>query len=155
MTITGYVRDNGNEIVLEDRVNRLLKAGCEAPIIERSFGNPDSAPRLDHYLSSVKEGDQLLICDIQSLSRNIEVVVKVVTTLRQKKAELRTLDEMLDSSTPEGRLAINVRAAVNQYIWSLPADEAQQLALSDTTPYDVVGQALKSLWKKWHSDSTH
>ena len=150
MIVTGYVRNNGNKFVLEGRLEALNRAGCDDIIIEEAFGIEEPLPLLDRYLKTVNQGDQLVVCDIQSLSRNYRVVVETVDALKKRKAKFRMLQDNLDPSTPEGKLTIRIRAAQCEYIASLSDEEAQRQACSDITEEELASRALDYLEKGRH-----
>lgn len=69
-------------------------------------------PELKKMLEYVREGDTLYIESISRLARSTNDFLFLVQQLQDKKVELVSLKENIDTTTPQGRFVLTVFAAL-------------------------------------------
>ncbi len=112
----GYARTSTIEqqAGFEAQVRDLEEAGCEKLFKEQvsSVGKRD---QLDGAIDFIREGDVLTVTKLDRLARSIPHLVEIMGTIETKGAHLNILDMGMDSSTPTGKLMLNVIGAVGQF----------------------------------------
>lgn len=80
--------------------------------IEKISGKNMVRPELNKMLKYVHEGDILYIESMSRLARNAKDFLSLVQQLQDKKVELVSLKENIDTTTPQGRFILIVFAAL-------------------------------------------
>ena len=114
--IVGLARTSTAEQVagLEAQERKLREAGAERIFSEQASAlGPRAA--LKEALSFVREGDVLLVCEPSRLARSVADLVGIVSMLQRKQVVLRILSMGVDTSTPTGKLMLNLLGAVAQF----------------------------------------
>ncbi|MFN3577123.1 MAG: recombinase family protein [Tabrizicola sp.] len=96
---------------------RLLKAeGCER-IFEEQVSSVDVKARrqLDEALSFVREGDTLVVTKLDRLVRSMAHLVEIRQRLEARGTHLRIIDLNLDTTTPTGKLMLNLLGSVAEF----------------------------------------
>ncbi len=63
----------------------------------------------------VREGDKLIVTKLDRLARSVTDLVAVAGALKRKKVELQILSMNLDTSTPTGKLMLNLLGAIAEF----------------------------------------
>ncbi|MFY9289598.1 MAG: recombinase family protein [Methylorubrum rhodinum] len=112
----GYARTSTLEQAagLEAQVRDLISLGCERIFKEQvsSVGNREG---LSEALSIVREGDALVVTKLDRLARSVPHLGQIIEALATKGVALRILDLGVDTSTPTGKLMLNVLGGVAQF----------------------------------------
>jgi DNA invertase Pin-like site-specific DNA recombinase len=114
--IVGYSRTSTTvqEAGLEAQARDLLKAG-----VEKLFTEETSAvgprPILETALDFVREGDTFTVTKLDRLARSVIDLIKIAKRLEAKHVGLRILDLGIDTTTPSGRLTLNIFGSVAQF----------------------------------------
>ena len=66
-------------------------------------------------LEYIREGDTVYVHDLSRLSRSTSDLLKLVEFFAQKKVDLVSNKENIDSSTPTGKLMLTMIAAINEF----------------------------------------
>jgi DNA invertase Pin-like site-specific DNA recombinase len=102
------------EAGLEAQKKALARAGVEKLFVEqRSSLGP--RPILEAAIEFSREGDVLVATDLSRVARSVSDFCRIQSRLAAKRVELRILDMGMDTSTPTGKLMLNVVAAVAQF----------------------------------------
>src|SRR4051812_26193136 len=120
--LIGYARvskADGSQ-VLDLQRDALAVAGVEAQhiYVDRASGKTDSRPGLDACLKALREGDTLTVWKLDRLGRSLQHLVNTVAGLNARKVGLRVLTgqgAMIDTGTPNGRLAFGIFAAFAEF----------------------------------------
>ena len=67
--------------------------------------------QLEAALEWVREGDKLVVTKLDRLARSVADLVAMTEALKRKKVELQILSMNLDTSTPTGKLMLNLLGA--------------------------------------------
>lgn len=120
MTVYGYARTSTAEQVagLEDQVQKLKAAGCTDQTIFREHQSAvKMAERLAfaEVLGKLKAGDVLTVATLSRIARSITHTLEILAQIEAKGAALNILDLQVNTSTPQGRLQLNLLASIAQF----------------------------------------
>lgn len=114
--LIGYRRSSTSEqIAGYDAQDAALSAtGCT-----KIFGEMTSSlaqrDQLDAALDYVRDGDVLVVCDLTRLCRSVADLVAITERLQAKGVALRILSLNLDTSTPTGKLMLNLLGSIAEF----------------------------------------
>ena len=102
------------------QVKAMVEAGIEKDNIhiEKASGKNRKRPVLEQLLNSklgLRKGDTLYIESFSRLARNTKDLLDIVEELRIKEVELVSLKEKVDTSTPTGKLMLNMLGSIYQF----------------------------------------
>lgn len=72
-------------------------------------------PELSKALEFCREGDTLIVTSLSRFARSISDLWKNLEIIQEKGADLQILDMQLDTSTPTGKLLLNLMGSVYQF----------------------------------------
>ena len=112
----GYARTSTTEQVagLDAQKKELEAAGCQEVFFEQ-VSSVQKRNELDKLLRFIRKGDALVVTKLDRLARSIPDLVKIVETLESKEAPLTILDMNLDTSSPTGKLLLNLVGSIAQF----------------------------------------
>ncbi|WP_328410991.1 recombinase family protein [Nocardia sp. NBC_00403] len=70
----------------------------------------------------MRSGDTLVVPSLDRLGRSLQDLISIVTGLRKRDIEFRSLHEAIDTTTPGGRLVFHAFAALAEFIRELVID---------------------------------
>ena len=114
ITIFGYWRCSTDAQDQERQIRALKDAGCEKIVGDKITGTSNYGDRdsLSKLLEDIKEGDLLILDELNRLGRTMVTMLVEVNRLLEKGVRIKTLDGRLDTTTmPEEiiRLIVGVR----------------------------------------------
>jgi DNA invertase Pin-like site-specific DNA recombinase len=114
--LIGYCRASttGQQAGLEAQRRELNAYGCDE-VFEEQVSSVARRDELERCLKSIRKGDTLVVTKLDRLARSIPDLVRIVGVLEQKGATLNILAMNLDTSTPTGRLLINLVGSIAQF----------------------------------------
>lgn len=114
--LVGYARTSTLEQKAGfDAQRRELKdAGCEK-IFSEQVSSVATRAKLDDALEFIREGDTLVVTKLDRLARSVRNLVNIVERIETKGASLRILAMNFDTSTPTGRLMLNMLGSVAEF----------------------------------------
>lgn len=114
--IVGYARTStvDQEAGFEAQLRALKDAGAEK-IFQEQVSSVQQRAELQRALEFVREGDVFLVTKLDRLARSIEHLIGITEALERKKVVLRILNLNLDTSTPTGKLMLNVMGSIAQF----------------------------------------
>ena len=100
-TIYGYWRCSTDAQDQERQIRSLKDAGCEVIVGDKITGTSDYGDRqeLAKLLEQIKEGDLLILDELNRLGRTMVTMLVEVNKLLEAGVKIRTLDGRLDSTT--------------------------------------------------------
>jgi DNA invertase Pin-like site-specific DNA recombinase len=114
--IVGYSRTSTTEQVagLEAQERDLKAAGCERLYQEQTSA---TGPRqaLVEAMDYLRDGDTLVVTKLDRLARSVADLVTITKQLDTKGAALRILNMNLDTTTPTGKLMLNLLGSIAQF----------------------------------------
>ena len=72
-------------------------------------------PQLEAALDWVREGDVLIVTKLDRLARSVADLVAITEALKRKGVGLRILAMNLDTSTPTGKLMVNLLGSIAEF----------------------------------------
>ena len=121
----GYARVSTKEQNLDLQVDALQKAECEEVYREVASGAKTARPVLDDLLSRLRAGDVLVIWKLDRLGRSLKHLVTLTAELMERKIGLISLNDPIDTTTPQGRLVFNIFASLAEFERDLIRERTQ------------------------------
>lgn len=114
MRMIGYARVSTTGQTLEGQVAALRAAGASEVIEETASGGDSQRPALARLLKKVERGDVLAVVRIDRLARSVSHLLTVIETLEARGAGFRSLGDPVDTTTPQGKFALQILGAVGE-----------------------------------------
>lgn len=112
MAKIGYIRVSTIDQNTDRQEIALSEIGMNKIFKEKLSGKNTNRLELKRMLDYVREGDTLYIESISRLARSTKNLLSIVQQLQNKKVELVSLKENIDTSTPQGRFVLTIFAAL-------------------------------------------
>ena len=112
MPLIGYARVSTEDQATDAQVDVLKAAGCVEIFREHMSGAKASRPELAKALARVRRGDVLVVARLDRLARSLSHLLSVIAELDAKGAHFKSLADPIDTTTPQGRFALQVLGAV-------------------------------------------
>lgn len=114
--LIGYARTSTleQEAGLEAQLRDLRRLGCEKIYKEQVSA---TAPRaaLEAAIEFAREGDTLVVTKLDRLARSVKHMWEVLDRLRAKSVCIRIENLGIDTSTPTGKLMLNILGGVAEF----------------------------------------
>ena len=114
MARIGYIRVSTNEQNTDKQEFALSKMEIDKLFIEKISGKTMNRIEIKKMLEYIREGDTLYIESISRLARSTRDLLSIVQQLQDKKVELISLRENIDTTTAQGRFVLTVFAALSE-----------------------------------------
>jgi DNA invertase Pin-like site-specific DNA recombinase len=111
----GYARVSTHEQDTDVQVVALKAVGCELIFQERASGGRWDRPELHHLLAQLRNGDVLVVWKLDRLSRSLRDVLALMERVREAQAGFRSLTEAIDTTTPAGRMLMQMVGAFAEF----------------------------------------
>lgn len=111
----GYARVSTNQQNCALQIKALKEYGCEKIYTEKISGKWSDRPELNDLIKFIREGDTLIVWKLDRLGRSLQHLVKVVNELNEKKVNIVSLQEHLDTSSPTGKLVFHLFCALAEF----------------------------------------
>ena len=113
----GYARQSttNQKNGLENQISQLMQNRCEKIFSEEISSVANKRPELSKALEFCREGDTLIVTSLSRFARSISDLWKNLEIIQEKGADLQILDMQLDTSTPTGKLLLNLMGSVYQF----------------------------------------
>jgi DNA invertase Pin-like site-specific DNA recombinase len=108
----GYARVSTKDQTVDLQVDALKKAGCTMVYTEIMSGTRAERPILSKLLENLRTGDVLVVWKLDRLGRSLKHLIEVVNELMTRKIGLKSLNDPIDTTTPQGRLTFNLFASL-------------------------------------------
>ena len=158
MANISYIRVSTKEQNTGRQFELLKEKGIKLDKVyeEHVSGKNTNRPQLQAMLDYVREGDTVYIESISRLARNTRDFLNIVEMLQEKKVNLVSLKESIDTSTPQGKFKLSVFSALNQLERENILERQREgidLALKEGRPYGRPATELSDTfpanYKKW------
>ena len=114
MRMIGYARVSTTGQSLEGQISALRAAGASEIIEETASGGDGQRPALARLLRKISSGDVLVVVRIDRLARSVSHLLSVIETLEGCGAGFRSLGDPVDTTTPQGKFALQILGAVGE-----------------------------------------
>ena len=111
----GYVRVSTIEQHEDRQLVTMEKYGVEKIFQEKISAKDTNRPQLKAMLDFAREGDSIVVHDFSRLARSTKDLLEIVELLKEKKINLISSKENLDTNTPTGKLMLTMIAAINEF----------------------------------------
>ncbi len=121
----GYARVSTKDQNFDLQMDALKKAQCEDILKEVASGAKAARPVLEALLSQLRKGDVLVIWKLDRLGRSLRHLVNLTNELIERKIGLISLNDPIDTTTPQGRLMFNIFASLAEFERDLIRERTQ------------------------------
>jgi DNA invertase Pin-like site-specific DNA recombinase len=114
----GYGRVSTRDQNPDSQRDALLAAGCDPEhlfIDHGVTGKLARRPQWDACLAYLRPGDVLVVTRLSRAARSLRNLLEVVDQLRERGIDLVVLKQAIDTTTPAGRLAFHIMAAIDEF----------------------------------------
>ena len=111
--VIGYARVSTKEQDLSLQLDALSKYGCDR-IFTDKLSSVKERQGLTDALGYLRDGDTLVVWKLDRLCRSLPDLIKISEQIRTTGAQLVSITESIDTSTPAGRLYFNILGALGQ-----------------------------------------
>jgi DNA invertase Pin-like site-specific DNA recombinase len=115
MRIGWCARVSTNDQETATQVAALKAARCERIYREKASGERLDRPELHRLLDQLRKGDVLVVWKLDRLSRSLRDVLTIMERLGEAKAGFRSLTEAIDTTTPAGRMMMQMVGAFAEF----------------------------------------
>jgi DNA invertase Pin-like site-specific DNA recombinase len=113
--LIGYARVSTGEQDTAAQSAALKAAGCELIFREKASGGRWDRPELNKLLGQMRKSDVLVVWKLDRLSRSLRDVLTIMDRVQEKKAGFRSLTEAIDTTTPAGRMMMQMVGAFAEF----------------------------------------
>ncbi|KTC71466.1 site-specific DNA recombinase, e14 prophage [Legionella quinlivanii] len=113
--LIGYARISTSSQNLDLQIDALQKAGCEKIFQDQISGSLINRPALELLLKEIRKGDVLIIWKLDRLGRSFKDLIDLVNTLLEKGVGIKSLNDPIDTTTPQGRLIFNIFGSLAEF----------------------------------------
>lgn len=111
----GYARISTKEQILDMQVIALEEAGCDKIYEEVVSGVKADRPILNNLIEQLRPNDVLVIWKLDRLGRSLKNLVELVEQLLDRNIGLCSLNDPIDTTSPQGRLIFNMFASLAEF----------------------------------------
>ncbi len=118
MTNLAYVRVSTLEQNNERQINNIKSRAdidVDGWFIEKVSGKNTDRVQLDALKKHCRKGDVIYIDAFSRLARSTKDLLELIEYFKSKGAEIISLKENLDTSTPNGKLMLTIIAAISEF----------------------------------------
>jgi DNA invertase Pin-like site-specific DNA recombinase len=143
----GYARVSTREQPIDLQVDALTQAGCTNVYTEVISGARAERPILTQVLEMLRAGDVLVIWKLDRLGRSLTHLLTIVKDLMTRQVGLKSLNDPIDTTTPQGRLIFTLFASLAEFEREV-IRERTQAGLSVARARGRLGGRPKGLSRK-------
>ena len=125
MALIGYARVSTNDQNLALQLDALRSAGCEIVHEDKASGVLSGRKGLAAALDRCAAGDVLVVWKLDRLSRSLRDVLIIMERLAEAKAGFRSLTEAIYTTTPAGRMMMQMVGAFAEFERSMPRERTK------------------------------
>jgi DNA invertase Pin-like site-specific DNA recombinase len=97
------------------QIKELKEAGCKSIYEENASGGRWDRPDLHRALDQLREGDVLVVWKLDRLSRSLKDLLHILDKINNAGAGFRSLTENVDTTTPAGRMMLQMLGAFAEF----------------------------------------
>lgn len=120
----GYARVSTAGQKLDSQHDALTQAGCNKVFSDQVSGVKASRLGWEQLLGYLRPGDTVVVTELSRMTRSLEHLLEVVRVFEEKKIELISLRENIDTSTATGRCFLSIMGAIAQMERELKEERA-------------------------------
>jgi DNA invertase Pin-like site-specific DNA recombinase len=123
--LIGYARVSMQDQNTAVQVAALKSAGCEEIYKEKASGGRWDRPKLQELLDHLRRGDVVLVWKLDRLSRSLRDVLTIMERIQERKAGFRSLTEAIDTTTPAGRMMMQMVGSFAEFEHAMLKERTQ------------------------------
>ncbi len=133
----GYARVSKLEQDPDHQIRVLKSSGCADIFVDHVTGARRARPALDGALAALEAGDTLVVWRFDRLGRSLQHLLNILGSLGERKIQLQSLTEQIDTRTPMGKLFFAIIVALAEFERSL-ISERTLLAAAQRKEKDIA-----------------
>ena len=137
MPLIGYARVSTEDQTPLPQSEALQTAGCVEIFEEHASGGNRARPVLARLLERISKGDTLVVVRIDRLARSLSHLLEVIERLEAKGAFFRSIQDPIDTGSPQGKFTLQVLGA---------AAEFERALIRERTKADLPRRAPRAAW---------
>lgn len=144
--IIGYARISTATQKSDRQIDQLKEAGCERIFSDIISGTKYKRPEMDEMIKILRAGDTVIIVELTRLSRSVKDLIALADIFKEKKVELRSLNEKdswIDTETASGKLIFTMMAALSQFERDLTVQRTREGLTAARARGNVGGRTEK------------
>lgn len=110
----GYARVSTKDQNLELQLDALKRVGCDKIFTDKISSAKSKRDGLNQALDFIRPEDTLVVWKLDRLCRSTAELIKISNFLNEKSANLQSVTENIDTTTPTGRMYFTVLGAIAQ-----------------------------------------
>lgn len=112
----GYARTSTLRQVygLDEQIKKLQNYGCEKIYAEQK-SSIYHRPVFNNVLQNLRAGDELVVCSLDRLARNMQHFEKILETITQQKVKLKVLNLGFDFEGATGKLMLQLMMSFAEF----------------------------------------
>ena len=113
MNLIGYARVSTSEggQVLDRQRDALNEIGCTRIFEDQASGADGDRPGLKACLDYLRDGDVLVVLDLDRLGRLAGELIALIDQLEERSIAFKAINSPMDTTTPAGRAFLQIQAA--------------------------------------------
>lgn len=111
----GYARVSTQEQNLSLQLDALQTAGCTTIHHEKVTSAKKERPELQKLMGQLRAGDVVVVWKLDRLGRSLQDLVSLVNEMQGKGAEFQSLNDHIDTTTPQGKFTFHLFAALAEF----------------------------------------
>jgi len=111
----GYARVSTQDQKPELQLDALTATGCERVFEEKASGAQRDRPQLKAAIDYMREGDTLVVWKLDRLARSMKQLIETVEHLNERGIGFRSITEVIDTTTPGGKLVFHIFGALAEF----------------------------------------
>lgn len=112
--IIGYARVSTQDQNLDLQTDELTKLGCQK-IYQEKVSSGKERPELIKMIENLREGDSVMVWKLDRLGRSLKELINLIETLQAKKVNFVSIKDLIDTSTAQGRLFLNIFGSLAEF----------------------------------------
>jgi DNA invertase Pin-like site-specific DNA recombinase len=113
--LIGYARVSTQEQETHMQIDALRKAGVKEIYEEKRSGGDRKRPVLAEVLARLHAGDTLVVFKLDRIARSLKHLLEILDQIETAGAGFRSLTETIDTTTPSGRMMMQIIGAFAEF----------------------------------------
>lgn len=111
----GYARVSTDKQCLDRQLDAFERYGVDLVYTEKMTGTKKDRPELMELMSRMSERDTVIVESFSRLSRSTKDLIDLMETFNEKKVNLISIKENIDTTTPTGKFFFTIVSAFSQF----------------------------------------
>lgn len=112
--IYGYARVSTTEQETTLQIDALSRSGADC-IYQEKTSSVGARPELKKLLQVVGSQDQIIVYKLDRLARSLKDLLQIIDHIERSKCAFRSLTESIDTTTPVGKLMLNILGSFAEF----------------------------------------